>query len=581
MNHLEEIKKRLDIVEFINNYVSLKKSGRNFVAICPFHSEKTPSFVVSPERQIWHCFGACNEGGDVFKFLMKWENLSFPEAVRILAQQTGVKLKETDFTDKTWAKKQQLFTINQLAADYYQYLFEKHRLGEKARSYVKSRGVNNKISKEFGLGYSPSSWDSLSRYLNKKGYDNQLIFETGLLVKTAHNSYYDRFRGRLIFPLKDIRGNIVGFSGRSLGETKEAKYINTPETLVYHKREHLFGLDVAVQNIKKRNEIILTEGEFDVILSHQYGYNNTVAIKGSALTQDHLRLIKRLTNKIVFALDMDIAGNQAVKRGIEEAERFDFSMEVIRWEAGTDAADILSKNPSDFKKYYKNKVSIYEFLIDNSIKKNDPNNVYGKKTIVEEIVPYLANIYNPVLQDYFIKLLAKKTEVTPDAINKSLGFYKRKIKQKKLATTIPTSPKGRKRQELLEEYLIALLLQTEQQEYVFKSVAKYLQPDDFYLKATDSFINKAKEVYKQYKNLNKLADLLPPQLVDYFNRGILMQLPRENINWHKEIKKTILEIKKYSLKKKIKLNLSEETEEKKATEYMSQLKEVEKALSIL
>ncbi|MFA6533509.1 MAG: DNA primase, partial [Patescibacteria group bacterium] len=298
-NQIEEIKQKIDIVEFIGGFITLKKAGRNFKAVCPFHQEKSPSFVISPERGIWHCFGACGEGGDVIKFLMKWENITFIEALKELAKKTGVKLtlNKISFEDKIWQKKERFIGMNLLASEFFHYILNKTDFGKKASSYLKTRLLNQSIIDKFELGYSPSSWDSLKLFLKKKKYEEEEMFENGLVIKSERGSYYDRFRGRLMFPLKDSRGNVLGFSGRILsgGNEKEAKYVNTPETPIYHKRECLFGINLALEEIKKQKNVYIVEGELDMITPFQHGYSNFVAVKGTALTIEQLKLLKRYT----------------------------------------------------------------------------------------------------------------------------------------------------------------------------------------------------------------------------------------------------------------------------------------------
>ncbi len=584
MDPLEEIKKRLDIVDFINAHVPLTKAGRNFKAPCPFHSEKTPSFIVSPERQIWHCFGACNEGGDIFKFLMKWDNVSFGEAAKILADQAGVRLSATAYKDKAFEKKQLLFAINQLAADFYGFLLEKHGLGEKARAYLRSRGVSTKTIKHFQMGYSPNSWDSLLKFLRKKGFGEEEIQTSGLAIRSERNSYYDRFRGRLMFPLTDIRGNVLGFGGRILDpDKKEAKYINTPETPVYHKRENLFGLHQARKTIKDHNEVILTEGEFDTILAHQNGYTNTVAIKGSAVTPDHLRTIKRLANKLVFALDMDVAGNEAVRRGILEAEKFDFQMEVLTIEGGKDPADVFTQNPLAFKEYYKNKLTIYEFIINSALSKQDMTTIYGKKAVVDETLPYLHNIFNPILRDHYLKYLADKTEIPLETIKRSASQFQRKQQKKAEQNFRELKKEKRKREELVEEYLVALILQTDKPKALFDQTSQTLAKEDYYQASTYHLVEKAREAYQKSGDefQKTLPGELPTELVETYDKGYLLELPfNEEMNWDKEIKKIVLSIKKYSLKRQLS-NLVEKDQKELVNQSLKALNEVDKALSVL
>lgn len=586
MDQLEEIKKRLDIVEFINRHVPLQKAGRNFRAPCPFHSEKTPSFIVSPDRQIWHCFGACNEGGDIFKFLMKWENLTFGEALKILADQAGVKLQKDQFVDQQWDQKQRLTTINQYAADFYQYLLEKHRLGEKARQYLQQRKVNGKTAKHFYLGYAPRSWDSLLKYLRKKGYKEPDILSTGLIVKNAQGRIYDRFRSRLMFPLMDMRGNILGFSGRVMDAlTKggtEMKYVNTPETPIYHKRENLFGLFQAKNDIRDKNEIMLVEGEFDAILAHQHGYKQAVAIKGSALTQDHLRLIKRLTNRLTFALDMDEAGREAIRRSISEAEKYEFEMQVITLNSGKDPADVFSTDAHIFTESYQNKQTVYEYLLDYYSQDQDLNTVYGQKHVIEAMLPILANIYNPILFDHYVKLLSQKTKTDKETIAKALLQFRRKNKTKADASFAPKPAEKRDPEENLENYLLALLIQTDKQKLLFAKIKQELEEADFYSPAVFKLFAFSEKIYEQSQEnwLEKLNAALPKELVDPLNRGYLYQLPQTEIDWDKEITKTVLKTKKLSLKKQIQ-KLMREDNEKELKVKLKKLKAIEKSLSIV
>jgi len=582
MDPLAEIKRKLDLVDFINQRVPLQKAGRNFKAPCPFHSEKSPSFIVSPDRQIWHCFGSCNEGGDIFKFLMKWENLTFGEALKVLADQAGVELKKDAVVDQKWQERQRYFTINQYAADFYQFLLEKHKLGERSRTYLENRKVNAKTAKHFGLGYAPRSWDSLFKYLSKKDYGPEEMARAGLVVKTDKNHYYDRFRSRLMFPLTDMRGNILGFSGRLLtvGDKMEAKYLNTPETAVYHKRENLFGLHQAHKAIKDANEILLVEGEFDAILAHQFGYKHTVAIKGSALTQDHLYLIKRLTNRLTFALDMDEAGQEAIHRSIDEAEKFDFEMNVVMLKGGKDPADLLSEKPQEFEKDYQNKQTIYEYLIESNAQKLGLDSIYRKKELVETILPYLSRIRNPILVDHYLIRLSEKTGIALSTITKALTNFARK--RKPLTEEVTETPKEHKKmEEGLETYLIALLVQTDKQALILERLDK-LEEQDYYSPSTFKLFRLAKEIYATHPKelLPILGEKLPGELLESFNKAFLWELPESDTDWEKEVEKNILNIKKYSLKRQIKELMKQDNEEKLVVK-LRELKEVEKALSIM
>jgi len=406
-NPVEEIKKRLDIIEYIGSFISLKKAGRNFKAICPFHSEKTPSFVISPERQIWHCFGACGEGGDVIKFLMKWENITFIEALRELAQKTGITLKKISFEDKVWKKRERYFNMNLFAVEFFEYLLNKTKFGEKGMAYLKNRDIKPATIKKFQLGYAPSSWDSLRLFLKKKKFEEKEVYENGLLVKSERGSYYDRFRGRLMFPIKDSRDYVIGFSGRSLDEKdKQAKYINTPETPIYHKRETLFGINLAKETIKKEKNVYIVEGEFDVISPYQNGFINFVAVKGTALTNEQLMLLKRYTDKITLALDADIAGEESTRRGIEEAEKLDLEVRIVKLPIGKDPDEAVRTDLQAFKKAISRPIPIYDFLIKVAQKKYSEDTSFDKKKIGEEVIPFIERITNPIVRSHYVKKIS-------------------------------------------------------------------------------------------------------------------------------------------------------------------------------
>lgn len=458
MSDIDEIKSRINIVDFIGKRVALKKTGRNFKGLCPFHNEKTPSFIVSPERETFHCFG-CGKGGDIFAFVMEYDHVDFVEALEELAEFAGVKLTRRVGETPEVKLKQKIFEVNHLASEYYQYILTKHTLGEKARNYLKHRGVSDKSIKTFGLGYSPNSWDALSTYLKKKGYEENLLEQAGLTIKRSGNSgHYDRFRGRVMFTLKDHRGNVVGFSGRIMDpDAKEAKYINTSETPVYIKGNVLYGLDVTKSAIQKENEAVVMEGELDLISSFQEGISNVVAIKGSALTEGHVNLLRRYTEKIAFALDSDMAGDAASRRGIEIADRAGLDMRVVILPSGKDPDEAVHENAAAVKKAIKDAIPIYDYFISSAVKRFDAGTAFGKKKVSEELLPILSKIENPIVQGHYIKKLAKTLDTSEETIAESMrrlsrsgGMAVKMDKNEIIATT---------RSQKLETYLLALLLQ--------------------------------------------------------------------------------------------------------------------------
>jgi len=582
-NPVEEIKKRLDIVEYIGSFISLKKAGRNFKAVCPFHSEKTPSFVVSPERQIWHCFGACGEGGDVVKFLMKWENITFIEALRELAQKTGVTLKRISFEDKVWKKRERYFNMNLLAAEFFEYLLNKTKFGEKGMDYLKNRGIKSATIKKFQLGYAPSSWDSLRLFLKKKKFEEEEIYENGLLVKNERGSYYDRFRGRLMFPIKDSRDYVIGFSGRSLDDKeKQAKYINTPETPIYHKRETLFGINLAKETIKKEKNVYVVEGEFDVISPYQNGFVNFVAVKGTALTNEQLMLLKRYTDKITLALDADIAGEESTRRGIEEAEKLDLEVRIVRLLIGKDPDEAVRSNLSAFKKAINKPIPIYDFLIETAQKKYPEDTSFDKKKIGEEVIPFIERITNPIVRSHYVKKVAAILVVSETSIEIMMQRIKRKRKQ--LVSFKPSfQPKSKEEREvIIERYLLSYIFQEENPSIAADKIFSIINWDNFLLPSHQKIIKffLDNNGQKQF-DLDRFVAKLSPELRQIFDELYLFASSEHNLS-SESILKLALEIKRYYLKREIKKILADKEEsEKRKNELLSlsnNLKEIEKKL---
>ncbi len=579
-NPVEAIKQKLDIVDFIGSFITLKKTGRNFKANCPFHQEKTPSFVVSPERQIWHCFGACQDGGDVIKFLMKWENVTFFEALKELAEKTGVPLRKVSFEDAVWKKKERLIVMNNLSAEFYEYILHKTKFGKKALDYLQSRDIKPQIAKKFQLGYAPNSWNSLTQFLKKKKYHEEEINETGLLVKSDRGGYYDRFRGRLMFPIKDPRGNIIGFSGRDLdSKDTSAKYINTPETVLYHKRETLFGLDVAKEAIKKEKNAVIVEGEFDMIVPYQYGFVHFVAIKGSALTKEQLMLLKRYTDKITLALDADAAGEEAIQRGIQDAEQLDFEVGIVTFDYAKDPDEAVRKDEKLFKKTLSKPIPVYDFLIQILQKKYPDDNPFNKKKIGDEIIPFIERIHNPIVQSHYVKKLAEFLNVSESSIQ----VLMRRLRQKKKEGTVFVTTKKEEhepsRDLILQRYVLSLMFQNENPYNVATALFDLISSDDFSLGSYKKICSMFVEFMKRYPdrfNLAKFTEMLSSELQPVFDEIYLFassELGFEN----EHIDKLAYGIKRFSLKRQIQSLLSSELTQKDELKRLADaLKDVEK-----
>lgn len=469
MSQIQQVKEATDIVEVIGQRVELKRAGAYYKGLCPFHSEKSPSFFVNESMQRFKCFG-CGKGGDAFEFLQQYDNMTFYESLEFLADKAGIKL-ERELRSRDDEERQQLLAILDLTREYYHYLLTQHKAGAPARTYLKERGTTAESIKVFQLGYALPQWDGLIAYLHrKKKYSLDLLLKAGLVIKGRGGRYYDRFRGRVMFPLRNPRGQVVGFSGRTLptadDQTKqEAKYINSPETLLYHKSKLLFGYSELHQQIRAKQEVIVVEGEFDVITSTQAHVNNIVAIKGSALTSDHALLLKRTVERVLLALDTDSAGIEATKRSLQVLKPYDVELRVLTIPEGKDPDDVARNNPKLWRETVERSVSAYEFLIRASLASHKASTVSGRRKIIQELAPDLWSIESKVEREYYSKRLAKTLGVEVAVLRQDLEHFAQKrqatepTRQPSAEQAEPPAPLTRKQQ--LERYLTFLILRSQ------------------------------------------------------------------------------------------------------------------------
>ena len=452
MDQVEEIKGKVDIVELVAEYVPLKRAGRNFKGLCPFHGEKTPSFMVNPELQIFKCFG-CGLGGDCYTFLQKIEGMEFGEALQHLADRTGIKLISYKPTQGEQLK-ERLVGINALTGQVYHWLLTQ-KIGKEALEYLKQRGLSDEVIKKFNLGFAPNNWDFLLKFLiGKKKYTLDDLTRAGLAVKN-----YDRFRNRIMFPLGNARGQIVGFAGRVMPGADEkagGKYVNTPETEIYHKSELLYGLDITRSEIKNAGWAVVVEGEIDAIASWQAGVKNVVAVKGSALTEKQVELLRRLCDTIVLALDADVAGDAAARRGIEIADKNGLMVKVVRFKV----QDSKFKDPGEFaiadqegwKRAVAEAIPVYDFYLQSAVERYGLD-VAGKKKIGQELLPIWASISDEIVKAHYIKLLAKTLGVGEEDIRQQMA--KISNVQYPMSNKSPEAMRVPRR-EILEEYVVEL-----------------------------------------------------------------------------------------------------------------------------
>jgi len=466
MSDVQAIKDKLDIKQLIEEYLPVKKAGAYWKANCPFHHEKTPSFMISPDKQIWHCFG-CGKGGDVFSFLQEIEGIEFSEALKILADRAGVKLTQSFASEVSKDKRSRLFEVNNKAAHFFNHFLLEMPPGKAAYNYLEKRGVSKEMITYWQVGYVPEQWDLLTKYLLKNGFGIEDIVGAGLAIKKDNGrDYFDRFRGRIMFPLFDVHSNIVGFTGRVLVETENSggKYMNTPQTEIYDKSRVLYGLNKAKAEIKAKDLVVLVEGQMDVIACHQAGMKNVIAASGTALTEEQVALIKRFTRNLAMAFDADKAGENAAKRGIDTAIAQGLNVRVIKIPegGGKDADECLKKNPETWFTAVANASLIMEWFFENVLQKYSLQNSEEKKKAAGELLEQINKIPEAIEQDFWLQKMSDKFGVQPELLRqtmKTLGKIKTtKQKEENLPNNKNVSELFHSRSLSLEEQFLTMLL---------------------------------------------------------------------------------------------------------------------------
>ncbi|MFZ2300055.1 MAG: DNA primase [Candidatus Moraniibacteriota bacterium] len=428
---IDEIKARLNIVELIGSYVRLEKAGAHYKACCPFHQERTPSFMVNEEKNMWHCFG-CGKGGDAFAFVMEMEGLEFREALKMLAERAGVELPQYKGEAKNKETKDRIYDLLELATKFYEKQLWDGAGKEKALAYLQGRGLSDESIRKFRLGYAPDGWRHLLEFLTGKGFKAEELEQAGLVIgknqesgiknqglskhsnhdsqfPIPHSRHYDRFRDRIMFPIFDILGRVIGYSARVSpgGDESQAKYINTPETSVYHKSRVLYGMFQAKQAMKQAGATVVVEGNMDVIAMHQAGIGNTVAVSGTALTPEQLTIMKRYGNEVRLFFDMDAAGQKAARKSAELALEQELSVSVIALASGKDAADMGKENPEKLREAVAQFQPALQYFLETSLVQHDKTTSDGKRKIVDGYAELLMSVKNPIERAHWIKELAK------------------------------------------------------------------------------------------------------------------------------------------------------------------------------
>jgi DNA primase len=532
MNEVEEIKSRLDIVEVISGYVQLQKSGRTFKAPCPFHAERTPSFIVTPERQSWHCFGACGTGGDVITFVMKLEGIEFPEALRILADRAGVKLPERRVSAERDRAQERLYSANEAAARYYHDLLLNDASAATARDYINKRGLDAPTADKFAVGFSPAKWEALREHLKALDFTDKELLSAGLLIE-GERGLHDRFRNRLMFAIRDARGRVIGFGARALDDSMP-KYINTSQTSLFDKGGTLYALDSAQAGIRREGCAVVVEGYMDAIAAHQAGFDNVVAQMGTALTERQVRLLKRLAERIVLALDADAAGSEAMVRGHEvirdAVEESEGAVPVVNWRGlvsyqnstsvdlrvaalpeGRDPDDVIRSDPDAWRELVANARPVLDFRLEAASRAHDLENARERSQLVQEFLPLLSAVSDPVVRAHYLQRLSRVSMVDEEELG---GMLRARATPARRPSEPIASPEARRDQS--EEYILALLLRYPD-----------LRNDDLEIPETLFWESENKQVLAAYQRNDKkdLASGLPEELQAHLERLTSRKLP--------------------------------------------------------
>lgn len=434
MGVIDEVKDRIDVVEIVGETVKLRKSGKNYTGFCPFHpNTRTPSFAVFPESGTWRCFGACNEGGDIFSFVMKKEGWDFPEALRYLAERAGVEITpqspEQEAQDEAHDRLRELL---EAAATFFRHNLTQSEAGKPALEYLRSRGITDASLETFGVGFALDSWDAATRHLVERGYQEQEQVEAGIASERDSGGVFDRFRGRIVFPIRDARGRMAGFGARTMDPEGVPKYLNSPQNVLFDKGRLLYGLDQARTAIRREDRAVIVEGYMDVIGLHQAGYENAVSPMGTALTEHQLRQLKRYSRRIILALDADAAGSQATLRGLDvardtldrEAEpvfnsrglvryegRLDADLRIISLPEGLDPDEIVLDDPEAWPKLLEGAQTIVDYVLDVSAAEVDLDDPKGKAQVAQQVLPLIEDVANPVEREAYRQKLARRLKV--------------------------------------------------------------------------------------------------------------------------------------------------------------------------
>lgn len=549
---LSRIKDANDIIDIISEKVHLKKAGKNFRGLCPFHSEKTPSFNVNPDKQFYHCFG-CGEGGDIFKFIMKYENVSFFDAAKKLADRGGITIpKENKFVDKERELiNDKLFAINNDAMEFFERNLTTN-FGKLCAEYLRARQIDAEATKRFRIGCAIDSWDSLLNFLTKKGYSVEFIEKAGLVIKKDNQEgHYDRFRKRIIFPIFSVGGNVIGFGGRVM-DTSLPKYLNSPETPVFSKGYNLYGLNFAKEAAGRQGYLIIVEGYLDMISPFIHGIENISATLGTALTEYHIRLVRRYVKKVVLIFDPDVAGVKAALRGLDLFLKADFKVNVVALPDNLDPDNFVKKHgKAAFLKELKKSVKILDFFMNYTIDNSSIDTIDDKISIVNEILPKISMVKNRIERDYYLKRLSERLNIDERLLREELVYeLKHDDSQDRAvhrggasASAVTSPPKA-------ELTLLQLLINSPE---LIDSLKSYMEIADFTNPLVRRAIEKIQKLYSERGDLsiNSIMDGDDEELRAIVSHAAMKEAPYSDETKDRTFKDCIYNVQKEGISKKL------------------------------
>ena len=519
MSVIDEVKQRTDIVEVASQYTTLTKSGRNFKAICPFHSEKHPSFFIYPEQQSWHCFGACNTGGDVFSLIMKKEGLDFGEVLRRSAESAGITLPSRTGQASDKEKYERIYKINELASGYFHQLLISSPFAEKVRSYVNKRGISAKAINAFKLGYSLNNWDSLKQYLMERDFTENEIITAGLIIESEPTASHDRFRNRLMFPINDVKGRTIGFGARVLDDSLP-KYTNSPDTPLFLKSSCLYGIDLAREAIRQQDTAVIVEGYMDVIAAHDNGFNNVIASMGTSITDRQVTILKKLTKNIVLALDADTAGEEAALRGIIFENNLGAEVRVAILPQNKDPDEVIRQSKESWQGLLDEAIPVMDYTFNRVTAELDLNTARGKSLAVDRLLPIITQINDPVCQAHYLQKLARLVNISENRlemviesnrINRNqfrFGAKGRQVATIDIQQPFLSNPR--------EESCLALLLQHPE----LKILSHSITPEYFENSENREIFN----AYKSTENIPSIKDKIDDSIWEHLDNLMTMKL---------------------------------------------------------